>query len=142
MWKNVNNDIDLSEFMHKVEFFHDSCIKEIKYTSGAYVNKDLFMYPINDKRILRITIQRQSPELPMFEMEFSGLKFFKLFPLDETYTCEITSSTMFFKKELIYWTECDSHDEKDDVTVVCAQKFRWRCVENHLGNEDFYNPVW
>ncbi len=29
--------------------FHDSCIKEMRYISGAYVSEDLSMLPINKK---------------------------------------------------------------------------------------------
>ena len=62
MWNEIVDEKDIQNFMNKVIFFHDSCIKELRYSSGAYVTSDLRMYPINDKRILDIIIQRQFEE--------------------------------------------------------------------------------
>lgn len=142
MWQEISTDEDLRHFMNKICFFHDSCIKEIKYTSGAYVNSDLTMHPINDRKILRVIIQRQFEDNPMIELEFEGLNFLKLFPIDDEYTCEILDSTMFFKDELIYWCDDKISWETDmenfHGTMICASKFRWRTVKNHMGSADYY----
>lgn len=125
--------------------FHDSCIKEIHYISGAFVNENFSMYPLNDRRILRVVIQRQIKIDSMIEMEFQGLKHLKLFPADENYTCEIVDSTMIMKDGNIYW--CDSSNlaesDLDDYTgtLICASKLRWRSIENHMGKNQFYNSV-
>lgn len=50
--------------------FHDSCIKEMKYVSGAYVMDDLSMHPINEKRNISVLIQRQFENPSVIEMEF------------------------------------------------------------------------
>ena len=101
MWNEIIDEKDIQNFMNKVGFFHDSCIKEMKYYSGAYVNDNLAMYPINDKRILNVIIQRQFKELSMIELQFIGLKYLNLFPTSEEYTCEIFESTMFIKDGFI-----------------------------------------
>ena len=59
MWNDIANENDLIKFMDAMYGFHDSCIKEIKYISGAYVNEKLSMSPINSQRILSVIIQRQ-----------------------------------------------------------------------------------
>lgn len=41
----------------------------------------------------------------MIEMEFAGLKYLNLSPVDEQYTCEIFGSTLLIKDRDIYW--CD-----------------------------------
>ena len=103
------------------------------------------MYPLNDRRILRVVIQRQIKIDSMIEMEFQGLKHLKLFPADENYTCEIVDSTMIMKDGNIYW--CDSSNlaesDLDDYTgtLICASKLRWRSIENHMGKNQFYNSV-
>ena len=71
-WNEITDENSLKEFMERVSFFHDSCIKEMHYLSGAYVNENLDMYPVNDRRILRVIIQRQYEEDSMIEMEFQG----------------------------------------------------------------------
>ena len=142
MWNEILNDRDLKGFMETVRYFHDSCIKEMRYISGAYVDNELAMYPVNDKRLLNIIIQRQFEDIPMIEMQFVGLKCLKLFPIDEEYTCEILDSTMILKDNYIYWCDYGDVSENDFVdyegTFVCAAKLRWRSIENRMGQEDFY----
>ena len=53
MWNEIINNKTLKEFNEKLSYFHDSCIKEIHYLSGAYVDERLDMYPINDCRIFK-----------------------------------------------------------------------------------------
>lgn len=142
MWNEIVDENDLKCFMDKVSCFHDSCIKELRYISGAYVDEDLSMYPLNDKRILNIIIQRQFKDLSMIEMQFIGLKYLKLYPITEEYTCEILDSTMLFKDNSIYWLDGNDISETDfeeyEGTLICASKLRWRCIDNKMGKEDFY----
>ena len=142
MWNKIIDEKDIQDFMNKVGLFHDACIKEMRYYSGAYVDDNLAMYPINDKRILSVIIQRQFKELSMIELQFVGLKYLSLFPVDEEYTCEILDSKMFIKDGFIYW--CDDGDISEDDfkeyegTLICASKLRWRDIENRIGQDDFY----
>lgn len=142
MWNSINTKEDLEMFLQQVRWFHDSCIKEMKYLSGAYVDENRNMYPVNDCRVLRVIIQRQYEELPMIEMEFSGLKILKLYPGDDQFTCEILDSTMILDKDSVYW--CDmgglSEEALDNYmgTMICASSFRWRPVVDHMGKEEFY----
>lgn len=142
MWNEIVNNDDAEAFMDKFIFFHDSCIKELKYLSGAYVDEQLQMHPINDKRLLRVVIQRQYEELSAIEMEFIGVKYLKLFPDDERYTCEILDSSLILKDNCIIWCDCGSLTENnfDDYqgTVICATKLRWRYVDNYLGDKELY----
>ncbi len=145
MWHEIKNKDDIESFMDMVYCFHDSCIKEIKYLSGAYVEKDLAMYPVNDRRVLKVVIQRQFEDNSMIEMELEGLKRFQLMPCDDEYTCEILDSTMAFKDGCIYWCDCGGISEKDldeyDGTIICASKLRWRSVDDCMGKREFYTSV-
>ena len=64
------------KFVNRVYGFHDSCIKELNYVSGAYVAEDFGMYPLNTKRCLKLIIQSQMETVGTIEMEFSGVDFF------------------------------------------------------------------
>lgn len=145
MWNEIHDQKDLICFMKNMGYFHDSCIKELKYVSGAYVEDDLSMYPLNDKRILKVIIQRQFKDSSMIEMEFVGLKQLKLFPLDEHYTCEIFESTMILRDNIFYWCDCDGLDENDlenyEGTLICSSKFRWRVIDNCMGDQEFYVSI-
>ncbi len=145
MWYEINNNDDLINFMDMLCSFHDSCIKEMKYLSGAYVNEELSMYPINDRRILKVIIQRQFQDNPMIEMEFEGLKLFRLSPCDDNYSCEILDSTMILKDGFIYWFDCEGMSIGDldtyDGTVICALKLRWRSIGNCMGEKEFFTSA-
>lgn len=145
MWNDIANENDLKGFMDAMYGFHDSCIKEIKYISGAYVNEKLSMSPVNSKRILSVIIQRQFENLSAIEMQFMGLKYLKLFPNDENYTCEILDATMIIKEDHIYWCDCGGLSEKDiesyTGTTICASKVRWRAADEYLGAKEIYVTI-
>lgn len=143
MWETIHTNDEILKFMESVCHFHDSCIKEISYISGAYVSENLSMHPLNVRRVLRVVIQRQYENDSMIEMEFQGLKHLNLFPVDESYTCEILDSTMIMKDGNFYWCDCGnvSESDLDDYagTLICASGFRWRSIENHMGDKAFYH---
>lgn len=145
MWNEIVSNNDIKKFMQNICFFHDSCIKEIKYLSGAYVDENLSMHPINDYRILKVIIQRQFSDLSTIELEFEGLKFLKLLPFNEQYTCEILDSTLILRNDSIYWCDCGglSEEELDNYegTIICASKLRWRAFEKCIGNKEFYVSI-
>ncbi len=142
MWQEILNESDLKIFMEKMNFFHDCCIKELRYISGAYINTDLTMHPLNDRRTLSVIIQRQYVQNPMIELEFEGLKFLKLFPLDDSYTCEIIEADMFFQDGYIFWGDnknCVGNEFNDfEGILLCALKIRWRPLENCMGNSEYF----
>ena len=144
MWNEINNHNDIVKFMNFVCFFHDSCIKEFRYLSGAYVDEECSMYPINDQRVLNIIIQRQFSDASMIELEFAGIKYLKLLPCDEKHTCEILDATLLLKGKYIYWCDCGGVLEEDldsyNGTSICASKLRWRTIDGCMGNEEFYRP--
>lgn len=61
--------------MYRMGSFHDSCLKEMKYISGAYVDEELSMLPVNSKRMLSVIIQRQFENPSAIELQFVGLKY-------------------------------------------------------------------
>ena len=103
------------------------------------------MHPINDRRLLKVIIQRQFEDFSVIELEFEGLKYLKLFPVDELYTCEIFDSTIVLKDDCVYWCDCGDISETDldcyEDTLICAEKLRWRVVDNFLGKKEFFVAV-
>ena len=145
MWNEIANEKDLNSFMDTVCGFHDSCLKELKYISGAYVNEELSMLPINNQRVLSMFIQRQFKNPSVVEMQFVGLKYLKLFPNDENYTCEILDATMILKEDCIYWCDCGGLSVKDIEsyagTAICASKLRWRAADEYIGPNEIYATI-
>ena len=142
MWKEILNQNDLDNFMEMLYGFHDSCLKELNYMSGAYVNESFEMYPINNQRILKVIIQRQFQNPCAIEMEFIGLKHLIMYPNDPYYTCEILDATMILKDDCIYWCDCGGLSESDlkdyEGTLICASKVRWRSADEYIGQKEIY----
>ena len=145
MWHEIANADDINQFMEVTNNLHDSCLKELAYKSGAYVDAETMgMYPINDKRSLKVLIQRQEPDFPAVEMEFQGLTCLKMVPADENRTCEILDAALFLKDGMICW--CAPADLRDFGplegvgTFICAERLRWRIETALSGDETFYQP--
>ena len=100
------------------------------------------MFPINNRRILSVIIQRQFKNPSVIEMQFMGLKYLRLFPNDENYTSEILDATMIIKEDRIYWCDCGGLSEKDiesyTGTTICASKVRWRAADEYIGPNEIY----
>ena len=145
MWNEIANEKDLYIFMDAMYGFHDSCLKEIKYISGAYVNEKLNMSAVNNQRILSMIVQRQFKNPSVVEMQFVGLKYLRLFPIDEDYTCEILDTTMILKKDCIYWCDCGGLSATDienyTGTAICASKVRWRAADEYIGSDEIYAAI-
>ena len=144
MWHEIHNEKELQGFLDQMWHFHDSCIKEIRYLSGAYVNSEGWMHPLNDKRVLSVILQGNFQNAYVIEMEFSELEYLRLWPIDPTYTCEIFEAFMTWKNGNIYWYDREGLLENDadkEGTVICAKHFRWRAVEGCSSPEDFYKAA-
>ena len=142
MWHSVRTKDDITFLMETVGYFHDSCLKQLKYVSGAYVNNDLSMHPINDTRELKMIIQRQDDNPSAIELAFSGLNYCKLFPCNEQFTCEILDATLLWTDGNILWADCGGltaeEIEKYAGTVISAAGLRWRAVSEWTGCEEVY----
>jgi hypothetical protein len=141
MWSKLTTDNDIQSFMILFDYFHDSCIKEIRYTSGAYVDANLAMQPNNDKRIVNIIFQRQYKELTAIALRFMEIETLHLSPFGDDYTAEIFEATMFIKNGRIYWG--DSANIKDnmneyDGTWLCANRVEWRVIDECIGKNDVF----
>ena len=131
-WNEIISEQDLAEFAALTGHFHDGYVKELRYISGAYVDANLNMYPLNDRRALRMVVQCQSKEHPVIELEFAGLKTLSLSPVGTDYTCEISEAVMRMEDGGFHWS--DGGD-----TTVCAEELRWRLLgEDRLGDQEIY----
>ena len=132
-WNTIETEADLATFMELLGGFHDSCINEISYVSGAYVNAELSMSPFDDIRMVDILMQRQAMNPTALVMRFVGLRKLNLVPCDENYTCEILGASMFLADGLIYWAD-DDYQTIDTIaqyggTWICAKELQWCAVD-------------
>ena len=132
-WNSINTKDDIDKLMNVFGNFHDSCIKEVHYISGAYVNKDLEMNAINKRRNVTVVFQRQESNPSTIEVIFEKISKLNLAPVDERYDCVILDAFMDIFDGEIYWADSknfDIHDirEYDDFTWICAESIRWRSI--------------
>ena len=138
MWNEIKNESDTKMFVNRVYGFHDSCIKELNYISGAYVAEDFGMHPLNTKRCLKLIIQSQMETVGTIEMEFSGVEFFSMRPCSEEWTCEILEASLVIKEGKIWWYDEAERFVEDPQeyggNVICAEKMRWRFLKDRMGD--------
>lgn len=101
------------------------------------------MYPINDRRTLRVLIQSQIDSSAAIELEFSGLISLSLRPTDEKYTCEILEASLEEKDGYFIWKDdIDLSEESDQCgTVICSESLSWREIKSVYGSDEFYSPA-
>ena len=132
MWIDIISQDDINSLMEVYGGFHDSCITEIHYVSGAFVAKDLAMNAINDLRALRITFQRQECNPQGIEVEFSGLVKLHLEPSDPNYTCEILDVSFFYDRGMLCWGDSNWFEVQRDKyigTWLQAKSAKWRVIQ-------------
>ena len=144
-WIELKSQEDINSFMDSINNFHDSCLKEIKYTSGAYVTENLSMQPFSNQRMLSMVVQRQFSNPKVIELEFGELSYLKLVPIEYGelgFIGDISSVTMLFKDGYIYWCDDGTLTENDiddyQGIVVCAKSVRWREADEYIGSEEVY----
>lgn len=138
----VKTKDDIKVLMDSFAYFHDSCIKELKYYSGAYVSLDRSINPFNSIRDVSVIFQSQCAKIPTIELNFKHIQEIHLRPKSENCDAIIYCPTIFIYKNLIYWCEYDdfSIDKSAmfDGTWLSAEKLTWREVNNGLGNKEQY----
>lgn len=116
---------DIQILLHKVRFFHDTCITEMRYISGAYVTEQ-GMYPVNDKNDLEIILKGEL----LIRLVFHGILYCRLRPIQPEYTCEIFGASMWMDPSgRVYWCNDDdvTPENVDDYNgiVVCADSLEY-----------------
>ena len=135
MWNEIKTTDDITDLMTQFGSFHDSCIKEIRYISGAFVDEDLGMVPMNLMRNVDVVFQRQYRNPMAIVMRFTGVSMLHLPPDDENSTCDIYGATLFIKDGCIYWADCDGVEEMKEYvgTWICADSVQWRSIDECMG---------
>ncbi len=143
-WNVIETQEDIDKLMREYGHFHDGCIKELKYISGGYVDKDLSMNPFNSKRVLNIIFQRQYKNPTVIEMIFEGIQKMNLEPSNGDYDCIIYEASLKKINDIYYWADWDNF-EVDDIneikrTWIAASKIKWRVADNYIGETEVYIP--
>lgn len=94
---------DIEELMEKFDGFHDSCIKEMKYVSEAYVNKMGEIHPVNTIRKVEMVFQSQLARYKTIEIQFEKISRMNLEPCNKNYNCIILGASLKKTENTFYW---------------------------------------
>jgi len=142
-WHEITNQQELDDFLWYITYFHDSVLKELRYTSGSYSNTR-GAYVIDDLKTLSVIFQGVwlDGHNTALELEFGGLEYMNLVPIPPEYTSEIFGASMAYKDGRFYWCDQDEVKEQDiekcEATLICAERLRWRECEELLGEEQVF----
>lgn len=126
MWKEIKSEKDIELFMKEVVSFHDSCIREIYYNSGTYVNKNRGMI-INTNPTMYIRFDTQiSEQFIQFELELGKVDKYSM-NIDLQFTLEIYSATFLKKDNWFYWYS-DEYADEESVYMFRCQTVKWRIL--------------
>jgi len=125
-WCYVETQDDAESLMREVYGFHDSVLKSLDYISGACVDENKSMFPLDSVRTLRMVIGSQWSDT--IELVFEGLVALNLRPSDDNYDCIIMCASIFLKDETAFWSnaEMEKEDWPPECTCAKAYSLRWR----------------
>ena len=98
----INTDYDIEQLMNNFGSFHDSCIKEIVYISGGYVEEDGAMNPFDSEKCVIIVFQSQCAKYRTIEVKFEGVVQMNLVPKPDYYDNIIYDASLIKNNELFY----------------------------------------
>ena len=123
MWHELNSQNDIDNFMKETAGFHDSCIVELNYKSGNFVEESGAMY-LTTEPYMYITFHSQMAKFPAFEMELGMLDRFSIM-FDLKCTLEIYDVLFEKRDDGFYWYSDEYADEDANYWFRC-QSIRWR----------------
>jgi hypothetical protein len=125
-WNYVETQEDIDSLLEQVSSFHDTVLKDLDYTSGAYVDDKKAMHPTN--RIARVTMRFDSQWSEAIELVFESVISLHLRPSLSKYSGGIMSASLFTKDLVIFF--CDGEVDGLDIIYnsfgIEAYSLRWR----------------
>jgi len=144
-WNVINSQVDIDNLMECFGGFHDSCLKEIWFTTGTYVNEDLSMSMINEPSA-RAIFQRQGKAPSVIEIEFNNIVKINIKPVYEGYSTDIFSAIINKVDDTYYWADWDGwslqkSNGENECTWIASKQIKWRERDNLLGGKKIYCEI-
>lgn len=138
-WNSIKNQQDVDELNGIFDNFHDSCLKEMCFSTGGFVTRELAMNVIGSP-IARFLFQRQANEKTVIELEFKDVLQINIKPVGSNQGVDIISTHLYFEDGIFFWSEKDYefHEKKETTTWIAAKSVQWREREDALGEKMVY----
>ena len=141
----INTNCDIELLMNEFGWFHDSCIKEMVYISGGYVEENGAMYPFDSVKCVIIVFQSQDAKYRTIEVKFEGVEQMNLVPKQDDYDNIIYEASLIKNNGLFYWAEWCNFKVNDSNntsgTWISSKKISWRPIEFKKGKHPIYFPT-
>jgi hypothetical protein len=147
-WQEVNNQSDVDYLKQIYGGFHDSCITELHYFSGADVGENLSMrFGDSTDRKLSVRFKRQWEPVKI-ELLFEGMRRMNIAGWQNYYFCEILGCYLKRHNDLIkglddslvVWADDVGFNPKELfdrnilaeplITYIISEKLRWRFLDD------------
>ncbi len=147
-WNDVKNQFDIDDLKQIYGAFHDACIKELRYVSGADVNENLSMgFGESLDRKLFVIFNRQYKPIKI-ELFFEGMRRMNIAGWQNNYFCDISNCYLALHNDLIkgrddsliVWADNSGFNPKVNgernilseplTTYIISEKLKWRLIED------------
>lgn len=148
IWHDVSNQFDIDYLNEIYGGFHDACITELRYISGAYVDKNLAMgFGESIDRKLFVIFKRQWKPMKI-ELLFEGMREMNIAGWQNHYFCDIFDCYLALHQDLIkgrddnliVWADNAGFNPKEIyernilseplTTYIISEKLKWRLLED------------
>jgi hypothetical protein len=145
-WISANTDNEIKTLMDYYGGFHDSCISEIKYASGAFVDSEQSMHMGNaEDRQVEIVFQRQWEPVAII-LRFIGMRKMNITGWQRNYSPDIYGCYLSIHNNLIVglddnmivWADDSSFNPKQQlerellsepsISYIIADKLFWKSI--------------
>lgn len=148
-WHEIKERKDINYLLEEYCGFHDSCLVELNYKSGTYIDEEGSMnFGTNKERELHMIFQSQCTE-KVLELCFTDVKRFHVGEQDD-YSCEIFQCYLEIcsdlnineDKDLIVWADNENFNPRKVIdglnepstTYVIAGNLKWRYLREIKGD--------
>ncbi len=148
IWNDVKNQSDIEYLKEIYGEFHDACIAELRYVSGAHVNENLSIcFGESLDRKLFVVFNRQWKPTKI-ELLFEGMRQMNIAGWQNNYFCDIYHCYLALHKDLvkgrddnlIVWADNSGFNPKENderhilseplTTYIISEKLKWRLLKD------------
>ncbi|EAF5657008.1 hypothetical protein [Listeria innocua] len=118
-WKQIKNEADIVKLMDSLNYFHDSCITGLTYSSNTYVDETDLSMVMGTNPVVKLIIQRQADSLTTLEFCLEGATHLCIHN-DSNTSSEIHEANIYYENGNFHW------DMGDEMASFNCKKICWR----------------
>ncbi|ECL7818560.1 TPA: hypothetical protein P0V94_002135 [Listeria innocua] len=118
-WKQIKNETDIVKLMDSLNYFHDSCITGLTYSSSTYVDETDLSMVMGTNPVVKLIIQRQADSLTTLEFCLEYVTHLCIHN-DLNTSSEIQEANLYYKNGEFHW------NVDDEMTSFKCKKISWR----------------